>query len=227
MREIPTGSVNVAPEDLTTDASSATTMAELAVALEGHGLFWPPATLAPEEWTLGELLSAAPGGNTRLGSAVRRYVLAVDVRLADGSTTRAGARTVKCVTGYDLKQLFIGSRGCLGTILGATLRLETEANRAAVERRLEHDFEGLEAARIGPGETSSGTIASADDPGGASASSRGAPVTAGWRDVLARLKAELDPKGVLPSIDELWPRHEPVSRSAPGKRDGDGSSGEE
>jgi FAD/FMN-containing dehydrogenase len=201
-----TGSVNVAPEDLMTDASSATTMAELAVALEGHGLFWPPATLVPAERTLGQLLSHAPGGNTRLGSTIRRYVLALDVRLADGSTTRAGARTVKCVTGYDLKQAFIGSRGCLGTILGAILRLETEANRVAVEHRIEQDFAGLEARRTLEVPTS--RVATA---GGA-----GTEAADGWREVLARLKAELDPAGVLPSIDELWPRDEPVSRNEAG-----------
>lgn len=177
-----TGIANVAPEDLMVDASSATTMAELAVALQEHGLFWPPAGLVPSEQTLGELLSHAPGGDTRLGSTARRYVLALDVTLADGSVMRAGARTVKCVTGYDLKQLFIGSRGCLGTITGATLRLESEANRDAVERRLDEDFAGLEAARRS---TSQGD--------------------GGWRDVLSRLKAELDPDGALPSIDELWP----------------------
>ncbi len=201
MSETPTGSMNVAPEDLMTDASSATTMAELAVALEGHGLFWPPATLVPEERTLGELLSHAPGGHTRLGSTIRRYVLALDVRLADGSTTRAGARTVKCVTGYDLKQLFIGSRGCLGTILGATLRLETEANRTAVERRLEHDFAGLEGSPRGSGEMCA-------EARSATTAVPGAQAADGWRDVLARLKAELDPAGALPSIDELWPGEE-------------------
>ncbi len=198
MTEKLTGSVNAAPEDLMTDASSATTLAELAVALEGHGLFWPPATLVPDERTLGELLSHAPGGNTRLGSTIRRYVLALEVRLADGSTTRAGARTVKCVTGYDLKQVFIGSRGCLGTILGATLRLETEANRVAVEHRIEQDFAGLEARRTVEAPASRSVSA-----GGA-----GTEATDDWRDVLAKLKAELDPAGVLPSIDELWPRDE-------------------
>ncbi len=212
MSEILTGGVNAAPDDLMTDASSATTMAELVVALEGHGLFWPPATLVPEEQTLGELLSRAPAGNTRLGSTIRRYVLALDVRLADGSTTRAGARTVKCVTGYDLKQLFIGSRGCLGVILGATLRLETEANRQAVERRLERDFAGLEARRA--------SEAAADRPVGGSAGTMtasgaaaagGAAVAGGWREVLTSLKAEMDPDGLLPSIDELWPRDEVAS----------------
>jgi len=198
MGEMLTGSVNAAPEDLMTDAGSATTMAELAVALEGHGLFWPPATLVPPEQTLGEMLSRAPSGNTRLGSTIRRYVLALEVRLADGSTTRAGARTVKCVTGYDLKQLFIGSRNCLGVILGATLRLETEANRAAVERRMEQDFAGLEGARTPEAPVNSSM------PAGHS----GNQAAGGWRDVLARLKAELDPTGALPSIDELWPRDE-------------------
>ena len=198
-----------------TDASSATTMAELAVALEGHGMFWPPAMLVPAEQTLGEMLAHAPGGDTRLGATIRRYVLALEVRLADGSTTRAGARTVKCVTGYDLKQLFIGSRGCLGVILGATLRLETETNRDAVEHRIEYDFAGLEGAASRPPTTA------------------GAQSESGWREVLAVLKAELDPDGALPSIDDLWPQDEPVlqgelvTRGESAARDEVGSPGEE
>ena len=206
MTETLTGSVNTAPDDLMTDASSATTMAELAVALEGHGLFWPPAMLVPAEQALGELLSYAPGGSTRLGSTIRRYVLALEVRLADGSSMRAGARTVKCVTGYDLKQLFIGSRGCLGTILGATLRLETEANRVAVERRIEQDFAGLEARRAV--EASASRVATAGGAGTEAGGGSGEQPADGWSDVLAMLKAELDPTDVLPSIDELWPGEE-------------------
>jgi len=182
MTERRTGIANVAPEDLMTDAGSATTMAELASALQEHDLFWPPSSLVSPDRTLGEMLSHAPGGHTRLGAVIRRYVLALDVRLADGRTLRAGARTVKCVTGYDLKQLFIGSRGCLGTIVAATLRLESEANRAAVELRMERDYAGIEAAVAGVG-----------------------PAGDDWRDVLARLKAELDPEGALPSVDSLWP----------------------
>jgi FAD/FMN-containing dehydrogenase len=203
MNETPAGIANIAPEDLMTDAGSATTMAELASALESHGLFWPPATLVPPERTLGEVLARAPGGYTRLGSTVRRYVLALEVTLADGTALRVGARTVKCVTGYDLKQLFIGSRGCLGTITGATLRLEADANRAAVKRRLEEDFAGLEAA----GSPRGGRV-SARVPAGASGYGVQPAAAPGWRDVLARLKATLDPEGLLPSIDELWSQEE-------------------
>ncbi len=225
MNEIPTGIENIAPDDLMTDVGSDVTLAALAAALFGHGLFWPPALLADAEVTVGDFLARAPGGHTRLGSTVRRYVLAIDARLADGQVMRAGARTVKCVTGYDLKQLFIGSRGCLGTILGATLRLEAEANRAAVERRLEEDFAGLEGDLRGREARGADGVSSAsiDDgslgdagppPGGRSA----APAFAGWRDVLAMLKQELDPEGRLPSIEACWPEGGSPAGERPGRR---------
>jgi glycolate oxidase len=50
-------------------------------------------------------------------------VLALEVVLPDGTVIRTGGRTVKNVTGYDLRRLFTGAEGTLGTITEITLRL--------------------------------------------------------------------------------------------------------
>jgi glycolate oxidase len=51
------------------------------------------------------------------------YVTALQVVLPDGTVLRTGGKTVKNVTGYDLRALFAGSEGTLGTVTEATLRL--------------------------------------------------------------------------------------------------------
>jgi glycolate oxidase len=51
------------------------------------------------------------------------YVLALQVVLPDGAIIRTGGRSVKNVTGYNLRALFTGSEGTLGTITEITLKL--------------------------------------------------------------------------------------------------------
>ncbi len=66
------------------------------------------------------------------------------------------------------------------------------------------------------GPRANATAAGASD--GAGGRGGGFAAAQGWRDVLGRLKAELDPAGVLPSIDKLWPRDglAPRDEAAPG-----------
>src|SRR4030095_15966214 len=45
------------------------------------------------------------------------------VVLPTGEVIRTGARTRKCVTGYDITSLFVGSEGTLGVFTEITLRL--------------------------------------------------------------------------------------------------------
>jgi glycolate oxidase len=51
------------------------------------------------------------------------YVTALEVVLPDGTVLRTGGKMVKNVTGYDLRALFTGAEGTLGTVTEATLRL--------------------------------------------------------------------------------------------------------
>ena len=73
---------------------------------------------------VGGMLAANAGGNKviRYGMA-RAQVLGLEVVLADGRVMSNMRETIKDNSGYDLKQLFVGSEGTLGIITKAVLRL--------------------------------------------------------------------------------------------------------
>lgn len=139
-------------------------------------------------------MARAPGNWTLRGNLTRRYVLALEAVLGDGTVLGVGSRTVKCVTGYDLKQLFTGSCGTLGIVTRLTIRLEAAANREAVRERYRSEFEGLEdltGHRVA--DRTQTRVRAASRPEGGSAGG-------GSMAVLERLKRELDPGSVLPPV---------------------------
>ena len=73
---------------------------------------------------IGGTLATNAGGNRVIQSGTARdQVLGLEVVLANGTVLSSMNKMVKNNTGYDLKQLFIGSEGTLGVITRAVLRL--------------------------------------------------------------------------------------------------------
>jgi glycolate oxidase FAD binding subunit len=90
--------------------------------LAEHGQEWP--VDAPEQATVGGVIAAAASSPRRLAvGPVRDLVLEVELVTGDGRRVRAGGRTVKNVSGYDLCRLVTGSLGTLGVIVQAALKL--------------------------------------------------------------------------------------------------------
>ncbi|HEX5047780.1 MAG TPA: FAD-binding oxidoreductase, partial [Gammaproteobacteria bacterium] len=74
--------------------------------------------------TIGGNIATNAGGNQviRFGM-MRSLVLGIEAVLADGTVVSSLNKMLKNNTGYDLKQLFVGSEGTLGVVTRAVLRL--------------------------------------------------------------------------------------------------------
>jgi len=93
-------------------------------AAEDAGLLFPLDLGARGSATIGGNISTNAGGNSviRYGM-IRDQLLGVEAVLADGTIISSLKGVIKNNTGYDLKQLFIGSEGTLGIVTRAVLRL--------------------------------------------------------------------------------------------------------
>ena len=82
--------------------------------------------------TIGGNVATNAGGNAviRYGMA-REQVLGLEAVLADGTVLSSMNHMIKNNTGYDLRQLFIGSEGTLGVITRLVLRLREAARSRA------------------------------------------------------------------------------------------------
>jgi FAD/FMN-containing dehydrogenase len=97
-----------------------------AAALE-HGLMLPLDLGARGTATIGGNVSTNAGGTRVLRFGMMRdMVLGLEAVLADGTVIDARSKIIKNNTGYDLKQLFIGSEGTLGIVTRVVLRLRPE-----------------------------------------------------------------------------------------------------
>lgn len=115
--------VDHVPRDLTVTVEGGMTLEQLAAIAAEQGQFWPQVDPRPRA-TVGGALAAGASTLSRLRfGPVRDSVLEVVVATGDGRLVRAGGRTVKGVSGYDLPRLMVGSLGSLGVIVEATLKL--------------------------------------------------------------------------------------------------------
>ncbi|HEX9081593.1 MAG TPA: FAD-binding oxidoreductase [Holophagaceae bacterium] len=118
------GTIRVSPQDLSLTAPVSAPLREVKAVAEASGLFYPPDPNSWESCALGGTLATNAGGpNACKYGMTRHWVLGLDVLLADGEIHTFGIRSVKANAGPNLSQLFIGSEGIFGLILGATLRL--------------------------------------------------------------------------------------------------------
>ncbi|HEY8699187.1 MAG TPA: FAD-binding oxidoreductase [Rhizomicrobium sp.] len=109
---------------MTVVAEAGVVLAELQRAADDAGRMFPLSLAAEGSCTIGGNLSTNAGGVNvlRYGNA-RDLALGLEVVLADGRVLDLLRTLRKDNTGYDLKQLFIGSEGTLGVITAAALKL--------------------------------------------------------------------------------------------------------
>ncbi len=99
-------------------------LADVQAAAAEAGLLYPLSLAAEGSCRIGGNLATNAGGTNvlRYGNA-RDHVLGLEVVLADGQVWNGLRALRKDNTGYDLKQLFLGSEGTLGIVTAAVLKL--------------------------------------------------------------------------------------------------------
>ncbi len=110
--------------DLYARAEPGVVVADLIREAGKHGLLFPPDPSSMKTCTLGGAVAENAGGLRGLKYGVTKdYVIALTVVAPDGRVFKTGAVTVKCVSGYDMTRLFVGSEGTLGIFTEITVKL--------------------------------------------------------------------------------------------------------
>ena len=98
-------------------------LTDLAKYAEERGFLYPPDP-GEKTATIGGNISTNAGGMRAVKYGVTRdYVRALEVVLADGTVATLGGKVAKNSSGYDLKDLVVGSEGTLCVVAKAVLRL--------------------------------------------------------------------------------------------------------
>jgi FAD/FMN-containing dehydrogenase len=111
-------------ENLTMTVDAGCILQAVQEAAEAAGFLYPLSLAAEGSCTIGGNLATNAGGTqvVRYGNA-RELCLGLEVVTASGDVWNGLTGLRKDNTGYDLRDLFIGSEGTLGVITGATLKL--------------------------------------------------------------------------------------------------------
>ncbi|SDQ81834.1 FAD-binding oxidoreductase [Pseudovibrio sp. Tun.PSC04-5.I4] len=116
---------DIDPEGYTMTVDAGVTLQAIHDAAEKHGCLFPLTLASQGSCQIGGNIATNAGGTAVVSYGnTRDQVLGLEVVLANGEVWN-GLRTLrKDNTGYDLKQIFIGSEGTLGIITGASLKLQ-------------------------------------------------------------------------------------------------------
>lgn len=116
--------VRISIEDRYAVVEAGVVYADLQEQLASAGFFYPPDPASGKVATLGGNVATNAGGvkGAKYGTT-RDYVLGLEVVLADGSIMRTGSVCLKCVSGYDLTRIFVGSEGTLGIVTEIILKI--------------------------------------------------------------------------------------------------------
>ena len=110
-------------KNLTLTVEPGVLLMELKSYVEEQGFYYPPDP-GEKSATIGGNISTNAGGMTAVKYGVTRdYVRALEVVLADGTIMQLGGKVVKNSSGYDLKDIIIGSEGTLAFVTKAVLKL--------------------------------------------------------------------------------------------------------
>lgn len=115
-------------ENFTVKVQPGVLLQELAQFADEHGYLYPPDP-GEKTATIGGNISTNAGGMRAVKYGVTRdYVRGLKCVLANGKILEFGGKVVKNSSGYDLKDLIIGSEGTLAIIAEATMKIVPKPN---------------------------------------------------------------------------------------------------
>ena len=116
--------LNLDAKGMTMTVQSGTVLATVQSAAKEAEMLFPLSLASEGSCTIGGNIATNAGGTHVLRyGMMRSLVLGLEVVLADGRVLPMLTSLPKDNSGYDLKQMFIGSEGTLGVITAASLRL--------------------------------------------------------------------------------------------------------
>jgi len=111
-------------KNLTAEVEPGAITLDIQKAAAEENLFYPVDPASLDSCSIGGNIAENAGGPRAFKYGVTRdFVLGLDVVLPNGDFIRLGGKTRKDVSGYNLKDIFIGSEGTLGTVTKAYLKL--------------------------------------------------------------------------------------------------------
>ncbi|MBO6083922.1 MAG: FAD-binding oxidoreductase, partial [Candidatus Methanomethylophilaceae archaeon] len=124
--------LRVSVGDLWVDVEAGCVYNALNDELTKYGFFFPCSPGSAEAAEIGGMVATNASGMRAVKyGATRDFVLGLTFVKADGEIVRAGTRTIKDASGYQLARLLCGSEGTLGIITEVTLKLATKPHASA------------------------------------------------------------------------------------------------
>jgi len=116
--------LHIDPDSMMAYVQPGVTVQQLDDAARECGLFYPPDPGSKKYATIGGTIACNAGGLRGAKYGVTRdYVYALEGFLPTGEFVRWGLDVKKFVSGYNIRDLWIGSEGTLGIITGTVLKL--------------------------------------------------------------------------------------------------------
>ncbi|WP_194851205.1 FAD-binding oxidoreductase [Nonlabens antarcticus] len=136
-------------EEIDSDSRSITVQSGVILetiheAVADLGLLFPLNFGARGSAQIGGIISSNAGGLRVLKYGMtRKLVLGLEAVMADGAIINSMKKIIKDNSGYDLKQLFIGSEGTLGIVTRAVLKLEEAPSSRNVAYLAVNDYKSV------------------------------------------------------------------------------------
>lgn len=186
----------ISKEDFLAVVEGGARFGDFAAAVRDAGLFFPHAADGATRGTTiaGLVMAGAKFPTEERFGRLREHILSLELVIPKGEIVRAGSRSVKDVTGYDLIAFAVGAGGRCGMIARATLRL------------LPRPFDGARGSMSGPSKVESAPTASVVAAPGRKEAALGAgtnrfedrlALPAALRGLDERVYDVLDPAGIM------------------------------